>query len=137
MTTPRHPKLLDIVAVTSSNPDELIEVGDVVTVVEIVPPPDGLEFEFHDLDGRTHCVATLHVDNLMVLNRERTGSHDHEPAWKLAFAMGAAMNPPDKGNLDQDEELRRLWAKVNRLTSNREILTKTRYPRKIDLARTD
>jgi hypothetical protein len=39
MTTPRHPKLLDMVAVTSSNPDELIEIGDVVTVVELLPPP--------------------------------------------------------------------------------------------------
>ena len=71
MTTPRQPKLLDMVAVTSSTDHELIEVGDVGTVVELMPP-DGLEVEFLDRDGRTRCVATLQVENVLVLNRERT-----------------------------------------------------------------
>ncbi len=71
MKTPRRPKLLDMVAVTSSTDDEMIEAGDVGTVVELLPP-DGLEVEFFDRDGRTRCVATIHVNNVLVLNRERT-----------------------------------------------------------------
>ena len=71
MKTPRQPMLLDMVAVTSSPTDELVEIGDVGTVVEILSP-DGLEVEFLDRDGRTRCVATLCVNQVLVLNRERT-----------------------------------------------------------------
>jgi len=60
-----------MVAVTINTEDELIEVGDVGTVVELLPP-DGLEVKFLDRDGRTRCLATLHVKNVLVLNRERT-----------------------------------------------------------------
>lgn len=73
MATPRQPKLLDLVAVTSSSStsDQRVEVGDVGTVVEILPP-DGLEVEFLDPDGRTRCVATFNINHVLVLNRERT-----------------------------------------------------------------
>lgn len=71
MTTPRRPKLLDMVAVTGGTDDEKIEIGDVGTVVELLPP-DGLEVEFLDRDGRTRCIATLHLNNVLVLNCERT-----------------------------------------------------------------
>jgi hypothetical protein len=56
----------------SNNPDaEGVEVGDVGTVVELLPP-DGVEVEFLDRSGRTRCLATLAVDDVLVLNRERT-----------------------------------------------------------------
>lgn len=67
----REPKLLDIVAVLNANEVADVQAGDVGTVVEILPP-DGLEIEFVDRDGRTRCVATLPVGNVLVLNRERT-----------------------------------------------------------------
>jgi hypothetical protein len=41
------------------------------TVVELLPP-DGIEVEFLDRDGRTRCLATLSVDDVLTLNRERT-----------------------------------------------------------------
>ncbi|MBI2190875.1 MAG: DUF4926 domain-containing protein [Planctomycetes bacterium] len=71
MRNHREPKLLDLVAVTKVPPDTNLEVGDVGTVVELLPP-DGLEVEFLDRNGRTLCVATLHVSDVLVLNRERT-----------------------------------------------------------------
>jgi hypothetical protein len=71
MTNPREPKLLDLVAVTSSAPESEVSVGDVGTVMELLPP-DGLEVEFLDRDGRTRCVTTLNVKDVLVLNRERT-----------------------------------------------------------------
>jgi hypothetical protein len=71
MGNSREPQLLDIVAVLSSPDDLDIEVGDVGTVVELLPP-DGLEVEFLDRDGRTRCVATLTTKQVLVLNRERT-----------------------------------------------------------------
>lgn len=71
MTNQRQPKLLDLIAVTSSSPDSDVAVGDVGTVVELLPP-DGLEVEFLDSAGRTRCVATLNVNSVLVLNRERT-----------------------------------------------------------------
>lgn len=71
MTQPRQPKLLDLVAVTNCPAGEPIEIGDVGTVMELLPP-DGLEVEFLDRDGRTRCVATLTVADVLVLNRERT-----------------------------------------------------------------
>ena len=52
-------------------PDVDVEVGDVGTVVELLPP-DGLEVEFLDRNGRTRCLATLSVEDVLTLNRERT-----------------------------------------------------------------
>jgi catabolite regulation protein CreA len=71
MAKSRQPKLLDLVAVTNCPVGEALEVGDVGTVVELLPP-DGLEVEFLERDGRTRCVATLSVGDVLVLNRERT-----------------------------------------------------------------
>jgi hypothetical protein len=71
MNKQREPKLLDLIAVISSEPESEIAVGDVGTVVELLPP-DGLEVEFLDREGRTRCVATLKVKDVLVLNRERT-----------------------------------------------------------------
>ena len=71
MTKQRPPKLLDLIAVTNSPDDAEVTAGDVGTVVELLPP-DGLEVEFLDRDGRTRCVATLNVNDVLVLNRERT-----------------------------------------------------------------
>lgn len=71
MTKQRPPKLLDLIAVTNSPDDAEVAQGDVGTVVELLPP-DGLEVEFLNRDGRTRCVVTLNVDDVLVLNRERT-----------------------------------------------------------------
>ena len=71
MTQSRKPQLLDLVAVLKRPPDADVEVGDVGTVVELLPP-DGVEVEFLDRDGRTRCLATLSVDTVLVLNRGRT-----------------------------------------------------------------
>ncbi len=71
MSQARQPQLLDIVAVLNSPGEPDVEVGDVGTDVEILPP-DGLEVEFLDRDGRTRCVATLTIGDILVLNRERT-----------------------------------------------------------------
>lgn len=71
MPNARQPKLLDLVAVTNIPPDADVQVGDVGTVVELLPP-DGLEVEFLDRDGKTRCVATLTIADVLLLNRERT-----------------------------------------------------------------
>jgi hypothetical protein len=71
MTKQRPPKLLDMVAVTNCADDAEVAPGDVGTVVELLAP-DGVEVEFLDRDGRTRCVATLNVNDVLVLNRERT-----------------------------------------------------------------
>ncbi|MEY3226352.1 MAG: hypothetical protein RLZZ536_971 [Planctomycetota bacterium] len=51
--------------------DESVEVGDVGTVVEL-PPPDGVEVESPDRNGRTCRVAILTISDGLVLNRDRT-----------------------------------------------------------------
>jgi catabolite regulation protein CreA len=71
MNKPREPKLLGLVAVTGGSADPNVSIGDVGTVVEMLPP-DGVEVEFLDRDGRTRCVAILNVGDVLVLNRERT-----------------------------------------------------------------
>lgn len=71
MNQARQPQLLDIVAVLNNEDESAVEIGDVGTVVEMLPP-DGLEVEFLDRDGRTRCVATLAANDVLVLNRERT-----------------------------------------------------------------
>jgi hypothetical protein len=71
MPNPRKPQLLDLVAVLGGCDDPNVEVGDVGTVVELLPP-DGAEIEFLDRTGRTRCVATFRVEDVLVLNRQRT-----------------------------------------------------------------
>ena len=71
MPQSRKPNLLDLVAVLQQPSDADVEVGDVGTVVELLPP-DGLEVEFLGRDGRTRCIATLSVNEVLTLNRERT-----------------------------------------------------------------
>ena len=71
MSQARQPQLFDVVAVLNRAGEPDVEVGDVGTVVELLPP-DGLEVEFLDRDGRTRCVATLAASDVLVLNRERT-----------------------------------------------------------------
>ncbi|MDZ4659197.1 MAG: DUF4926 domain-containing protein [Bythopirellula sp.] len=71
MSNARYPQLFDIVAVLNNAGESDVEVGDVGTVVELLPP-DGIEVEFLDRAGRTRCVATLTGNDLLVLNRERT-----------------------------------------------------------------
>lgn len=71
MTAPREPQLLDVIAVLDTRGDSEVQIGDVGTVVEILPP-DGVEVEFLDRDGRTRCISTFQFDNILVLNRERT-----------------------------------------------------------------
>ena len=67
----RRPKLLDFIAVLKRPPNTDVEIGDVGTVVELLPP-DGLEVEFLGRDGRTRCVATMSIEDVLTLNRERT-----------------------------------------------------------------
>ena len=71
MNQPRQPQMFDIVAVLHRGGNSEVEVGDVGTVVELLPP-DGLEVEFLDREGRTRCVATLTANDVLVLNRERS-----------------------------------------------------------------
>ena len=71
MMQSRKPKLLDLVAVLKCPANADIEVGEVGTVVEVLPP-DGVEVEFLERDGRTRCLATLSVDDVLTLNRKRT-----------------------------------------------------------------
>ncbi|MFH1923382.1 MAG: DUF4926 domain-containing protein [Planctomycetota bacterium] len=71
MPSPRKPQLLDLVAVLHGSDDPSVEVGDVGTVVELLPP-DGAEVEFLDRTGKTRCLATFRVDDVLVLNRQRT-----------------------------------------------------------------
>jgi len=59
------------VAVLNAPADESVEVGDVGTIVELLPP-DAVEVEFLARDGRTRSVATLPAADVLVLNRERT-----------------------------------------------------------------
>jgi hypothetical protein len=71
MNERRQPQLLDLVAVLNSPPKYDLQVGDVGTVVELLPP-DGLEVEFLDRTGHTRCVATLAPADVLALNRQRT-----------------------------------------------------------------
>jgi hypothetical protein len=71
MPGPRKPQLLDLVAVLRSGDQPQVEIGDVGTVVQLLPP-DGLEVEFLDRSGRTRCLATFRVDDVLLLNRQRT-----------------------------------------------------------------
>lgn len=71
MNQSRPPQLLDLVAVLRPPSDSDIQVGDVGTVVEFLPP-DGVEVEFLGRDGRTRCVRAISVADVLTLNRERT-----------------------------------------------------------------
>lgn len=67
----RNPILLDMIAVVKPPPDGSLEAGDVGTVVEVLSP-DAVEVEFLGRDGRTRCVTTLPVSDVLVLNRNKT-----------------------------------------------------------------
>jgi len=67
----RKPQLLDLVAVLHPPEGLGVEVGDVGTVVELMPP-DGLEVEFLDPAGKTRCIATFNASDVLTLNRRRT-----------------------------------------------------------------
>lgn len=67
----RNPGLFDLVAVVTPPADGAVEIGDVGTVVELLPP-DAVEVEFIDRDGHTRALSTLQIADLLVLNRERT-----------------------------------------------------------------
>lgn len=71
MISSRRPELLDLVAALRSLPGTEAEVGDVGTVVELLPP-DGIEVEFLDRDGRTRCLVTMSIEDVLTLNRKRT-----------------------------------------------------------------
>ncbi len=71
MVQARKPTLLDMVTVLRVGTDASVEVGDVGTVVELLDP-DAVEVEFLQRDGRTRCIATLRIEDVLVLNRERT-----------------------------------------------------------------
>jgi hypothetical protein len=66
----RQPRLLDLVAVVNRPSDHDLAVGDVGTVVELLPP-DAVEVEFLDADGQTRCLATLATSDVLVLNWQR------------------------------------------------------------------
>jgi len=70
MTQSRTPQLLDLVAVLKPPPEADVEVGDVGTVVELLPP-DGLEVGFLVRDGCTRCLATLTIEDVLTLNLTR------------------------------------------------------------------
>ena len=72
MAKARQLKLLDMVAVLHRSGDPEIHAGDVGTVVELLPP-DAVEVEFVSRNGRTRHIGTLPTDDVLVLNRERTG----------------------------------------------------------------
>ena len=71
MLKARKPQLLDLIAVLHRGDDPNVEIGDVGTVVELLPP-DGAEVEFLDRAGKTRCVVTFRVEDLLVLNHQRT-----------------------------------------------------------------
>ncbi len=71
MNQTRQPNLFDLIAVLSAPGEADVQTGDVGTVVEILPP-DAVEVEFLDRSGRTRCVATIALTDVLVLNRQRT-----------------------------------------------------------------
>lgn len=71
MAESRSPAPLDLVAVLRAPPGDSVEVGDVGTVVELLPP-DAVEVEFLAHDGRTRALETLPASDVLVLNRQRT-----------------------------------------------------------------
>lgn len=71
MTSSRQPTLLDLIAVTDNALTPEVSVGDVGTVVELLPP-DAAEVEFLDDAGKTRCVLTIRMQDLLVLNRKRS-----------------------------------------------------------------
>jgi hypothetical protein len=71
MLSPRTPQLFDLVAVLQPPAGTDVTVGDVGTVVELLPP-DGLEVEFLDRNGKTISVTTFSTTDVLVLNRQRT-----------------------------------------------------------------
>ncbi|MDE0189747.1 MAG: reverse transcriptase domain-containing protein [Gammaproteobacteria bacterium] len=66
----RRPELFDMVAVTVPTEAQDVQVGDVGTVVELLPP-DGVEVEFLTTDGRTRHVGSFPVHDVLTLNHVR------------------------------------------------------------------
>ena len=63
----RRPELFDMVAVTVPTEAQDVQVGDVGTVVELLPP-DGVEVEFLSPDGRTRHIGSFPVRSVLTLN---------------------------------------------------------------------
>lgn len=79
----RRPELFDMVAVTVPTEAQDVQVGDVGTVVELLPP-DGVEVEFLTTDGRTRHVGSFPVHSVLTLN------HIGEKAVADADRIGGA-----------------------------------------------
>lgn len=67
MVSSRRPELLDLVAVTATSGEPVVQVGDVGTVVELLHP-DGVEVEFLTADGRTRHVGSFPIHGVLTLN---------------------------------------------------------------------
>lgn len=65
--TDQSPELFDLVAVTVPPRDQAVQAGDVGTVVELLPP-DGVEVEFLNPDGRTRHVGSFPVRDVLTLS---------------------------------------------------------------------
>ena len=79
----RRPELFDMVAVTVPTKAHDVQVGDVGTVVELLPP-DGVEVEFLTTDGRTRHVGSFPVRSVLTLN------HIGEKALAAGDRIGGA-----------------------------------------------
>jgi catabolite regulation protein CreA len=66
-------KLLDVVALLRTIPDENLKIGQVGTVVEVFSPED-FEVEFTDKRGQTIAILPLKKDDLLVLHYEMEGA---------------------------------------------------------------
>lgn len=84
MIASRRPELLDLVAVTATSNEPEVRVGDVGTVVELLPP-DGVEVEFLTPDGRTRHVGSLPVDDVLLLNHGSDERLDTDPINEKAI----------------------------------------------------
>ena len=63
----RRPELFDMVAITVPTKAHDVQVGDVGTVVELLPP-DGVEVEFLTTDGRTRHVGSFPMRSVLTLS---------------------------------------------------------------------
>ena len=66
----RRPELFDMVAVIVPTEAPDVQVGDVGTVVELLPP-DGVEVEFLSADGGTRHIGSFPVRSVLTLNQCR------------------------------------------------------------------
>lgn len=84
MAVKRHPELLDLVAVTAPVNTPHVQIGDVGTVVELLPP-DGVEVEFLARDGRTRHVGSFPVRSVLALNHGGDRVHGTDRISPAAF----------------------------------------------------